>query len=247
MSQDTPENEPLASPAGPQEQSGPQPPPYHRPYGGPPPGPYGGPPPGPYGPPPHPQHPAWRPPPGYGPPVDPTLAEFWQRLVARLLDCVVVALVMSPLWIWFFVWYSGQMSGLMSVDAEDPAQVRRLLHTELRLMGVSLLFGGIAALLFFVYDWFQHAKWGQTIGKRIVKIKVVALPERAPVTGGAAFKRAALYALAPQVPIFGSIFGLLDSLWLLWDKPNRQCLHDKVADTVVIRTEIDVPAGGPRT
>lgn len=23
--------------------------------------------------------------------------------------------------------------------------------------------------------------------------------------------------------------------WLLWDKPNQQCLHDKYAQTVVVR------------
>jgi RDD family len=51
----------------------------------------------------------------------------------------------------------------------------------------------------------------------------------------AAVKRSAIYSLAPQVPGIGGIFGLLDSLWLLWDKPHRQCLHDKVADTVVIK------------
>jgi len=27
--------------------------------------------------------------------------------------------------------------------------------------------------------------------------------------------------------------GLVDSLWCLWDT-NRQCLHDKVADSIVI-------------
>ena len=37
------------------------------------------------------------------------------------------------------------------------------------------------------------------------------------------------------VPLLGSVFGLLSSLdeaWLLWD-PRRQCLHDKIADTLV--------------
>ena len=38
-----------------------------------------------------------------------------------------------------------------------------------------------------------------------------------------------------KVPIIGSITGLvsyLDEAWLLWDQ-RRQCLHDKIADTVV--------------
>jgi hypothetical protein len=29
--------------------------------------------------------------------------------------------------------------------------------------------------------------------------------------------------------------GLLDALWPLWDRPLHQCLHDKVASTVVVR------------
>ena len=29
--------------------------------------------------------------------------------------------------------------------------------------------------------------------------------------------------------------GLLDGLWQLWDKPYRQCPHDKVSSTLVIK------------
>jgi uncharacterized RDD family membrane protein YckC len=242
MSHDSPENAPFAPPDEPSSQHDvpPPPPPYARPYGTPPHGSYGGPP---Y----PPQHPGWRPPPpGYPPsPVDPTLAEFWQRLVGRLLDGVVISIVMSPLWLWFYSWYLGKLSTALPAAGEnDPAELRKFLHLELKLFGVSLLLGAAAAVIMFFYDWYQHAKWGQTIGKRIVKIKVVSLADRGPVTGGAAAKRAAVYGLAPQVPLIGSLFGLLNSLWLLWDKPNRQCLHDKAAGTVVIKTEMD--PGPPR-
>jgi hypothetical protein len=30
-------------------------------------------------------------------------------------------------------------------------------------------------------------------------------------------------------------FNLLDGLWMLWDKPYLQALHDKAADTAVIK------------
>jgi uncharacterized RDD family membrane protein YckC len=43
------------------------------------------------------------------------------------------------------------------------------------------------------------------------------------------------------VPVLGGLFGLLNELWVLWD-PRRQCLHDKVARTIVIRTDLP-PAG----
>jgi uncharacterized RDD family membrane protein YckC len=167
--------------------------------------------------------------------MDPTLAEAWQRLVARLLDGVILAVIMSPLWIFFFNWYFHKLRDFFPANPDEPPDMDKLMQSELHLMGISLLVGLVGATIAFVYDWSQHAKWGQTLGKRAMKIKVVALPDRAPVSGFAAAKRAALYAVAPQVPGIGGIFGLINSLWLLWDKPHRQCLHDKVADTIVVK------------
>jgi uncharacterized RDD family membrane protein YckC len=37
------------------------------------------------------------------------------------------------------------------------------------------------------------------------------------------------------VPGLGGVFGLVDALWCLWDS-NRQCIHDKPANTVVVNT-----------
>jgi uncharacterized RDD family membrane protein YckC len=176
--------------------------------------------------------------------MDPTLAEAWQRLVARLLDGVFVSLITSPLMIWFAIWYFRHLPDLIPADNDEPAEINHMMRLELKLMGIGLLVGVCAALVVFGYDWFQHAKWGQTLGKRILKIKVVALSDRAPISSGAAAKRAALYALAPQVPFVGGFFGLINSLWLLWDKPNRQCLHDKVARTVVVKQH--APTGEQR-
>lgn len=225
---------PYGAPA-PGGHAGPGPAGYHGPAAG----PYGGPPPGPYGwapaPPPHPgQRYVY-----YGPPapVDPTLAEWWQRLVARIVDTVVLAVLMAPLTGWFFVWYLHRLPAMFPADPATPPRIDDIMRMELRLMGVSLLVGLAGALVLFAYDGLQHAKWGQTLGKRAMKIKVVELTTRGPITGGAAAKRAAMYAFAPEVPGVGGIVGLLNVLWLLWDKPYRQCLHDKVARTVVVKTE----------
>jgi uncharacterized RDD family membrane protein YckC len=46
---------------------------------------------------------------------------------------------------------------------------------------------------------------------------------------GRAFARAAIFWLAG----FLGWIGLLDPLWCLWDG-ERQCLHDKVADSIVV-------------
>ena len=42
-----------------------------------------------------------------------------------------------------------------------------------------------------------------------------------------------IVGVVPVLSFFGSLFGLLDSLWPLWD-PNKQALHDKAAATNVV-------------
>jgi uncharacterized RDD family membrane protein YckC len=173
----------------------------------------------------------------FRPAMDPSLAEWWQRLVARLLDGLILALITSPLWIWYFAWYFQNLpADLFATDTTTAPNMSEIMRLELRLMGMSLLFGLVQAIVYFAYDWFQHAKWGQTIGKRIMKIKVVTVDDRELMTGGAAAKRAAAFTLAPQVPLVGGPFALMDVLWPLWDKPHRQALHDKFAHTIVIKT-----------
>ena len=44
----------------------------------------------------------------------------------------------------------------------------------------------------------------------------------------------ALLGLVPVLSLVGAILAPLDNVWLLWD-PRRQALHDKVADTLVVR------------
>lgn len=71
------------------------------------------------------------------------------------------------------------------------------------------------------------ALWrGQTPGKRLLGMRVVRL-SGAPITWWTAFERFGGYA--------ASLFtGLLGFFQLLWDR-NRQALHDKIVETVVIR------------
>jgi uncharacterized RDD family membrane protein YckC len=71
------------------------------------------------------------------------------------------------------------------------------------------------------------ALWhGQTPGKRAMRIRVVRLDGK-PMTWWAAFERFGGYA--------ASIFtGLLGFLQILWDR-NRQGMHDKITETVVVR------------
>ena len=73
---------------------------------------------------------------------------------------------------------------------------------------------------------------GQTIGKKALKIRVVPLDPAATLTRGMLAKR---YLIEFVVGVVVPFFQYLDGLWQLWDKPYLQTLHDKVAETVVIK------------
>ncbi|HXQ76459.1 MAG TPA: RDD family protein [Acidimicrobiales bacterium] len=72
------------------------------------------------------------------------------------------------------------------------------------------------------------ARYGRTLGKMWLHIRPVRVGG-GPVGWGRAFGRVGIHWLSA---LFGWL-GLIDPLWCLWDA-NRQCLHDKVADTIVV-------------
>jgi uncharacterized RDD family membrane protein YckC len=178
---------------------------------------------------------------------DPALAEWWQRLLARVIDGIIVGILCSPFWISFFISFFHRVQRLSNQypDLTQPG-AQQALNNSLRQMmsgyvGTFLLIGLAGAVIYFCYDWLQHGLWGQTIGKRALGTKVVRADTRTEISGGAACGRAAVFALVPAVPSVGGIFYLLDSLWLTWD-PRRQCLHDKAASTVVVKMSMLAPS-----
>jgi uncharacterized RDD family membrane protein YckC len=173
----------------------------------------------------------------YGPGKDPTLAEWWQRLLGRMIDWVIVGVLCSPLWIPAFTTYINRLRSITNQygTINTPAAQTAVTNAGGHLFGALFLAGLAAALITFVYDWVQHGLWGRTIGKRALGTKVVTASDRSKVSGGAAGGRAAVFALPPIVPVVGGLFALINELWLLWDR-RRQCLHDKAAKTVVIKT-----------
>ncbi|HEX8359623.1 MAG TPA: RDD family protein [Longimicrobium sp.] len=77
------------------------------------------------------------------------------------------------------------------------------------------------------------ALWkGQTPGKRLLGVRVVRLDGK-PIGLWASFERFGGYAA-------GLVTGLLGFAQVFWDR-NRQAIHDKISETVVIR-EREVPA-----
>jgi uncharacterized RDD family membrane protein YckC len=215
------------------------PPPGYRQVGYPPPGypPSGYPPPGypPSGYPP-PGHPAaGYLPPGYRPvPIAPNgqrLATFGDRVLAYLIDYAIFlggAVVLGVPVIILLVISASQTETINddgTVSGTSPAFVLVIL------LGEAVI--GLAALAAsYLYEVEMIYRRGQTVGKRAMKLRVVCLDPGAPMTRGVASKRWAMqFLLGGLVPFFSWV----DGLWQLWDKPFQQCLHDKVAGTVVVK------------
>jgi uncharacterized RDD family membrane protein YckC len=74
--------------------------------------------------------------------------------------------------------------------------------------------------------------YGQTIGKRMLGIKVVRTDGDEVSLGRFIFLRFLPIALLGRIPFVGPIIGLVDCLLIFGD--DRRCLHDVFADTIVV-------------
>ncbi|MCW2858648.1 MAG: domain containing protein [Actinoallomurus sp.] len=95
------------------------------------------------------------------------------------------------------------------------------------------LFGWVlvVAVLPFAYEALQLALWGQTLGKRIVGLRVLS-ENGEPMRPSQAVGRAAVNNV---LYVFGCGVGtLMAYLWAIWDEPLHQGLHDRLAGTVVV-------------
>ncbi len=118
-------------------------------------------------------------------------------------------------------------------DAEDEARENRRALEEAENQSFFQRLYNLIDDLGLGFGWFAlyvtvtHAWWkGTSIGKRFFRIRVVMIDQR-PLNWWLSFERAGGYAA-------GFATGLLGFAQLFWD-PNRQAIHDKVSETIVIQ------------
>jgi uncharacterized RDD family membrane protein YckC len=171
-----------------------------------------------------PEAPSWAPP----PPAPPTFryATFWIRVGAYLIDALVLIPLSLPLMISVWGRISDQIDRFVQTD--QPVEVNNLIRMYL---GWALL----VAAGTYAYQVLMVRYFGGTLGKLAVGIRV-----RIAVTGAVAgWREALLRPLLQLIVGFGSfvpgagLITILDDLWMLWDR-QRQTLHDKVANTIVV-------------
>ncbi|MBC9718245.1 RDD family protein [Streptomyces sp. TRM66268-LWL] len=215
-------------------------PPPGDPYGTPPPpppppsggSPYGGPQ-GPYGTPPP-------PPPGGGDPYGggggafggygggpdplqgmPPLADMGKRVVARIIDALIIGVPLALIQLPF---------RKVETDTDDLGDVVSQSYS-----GSSFIWTIIACVAFVGYEWFMVKKNGQTVGKKLMNLRVANLQDGSTPLSNAALMRGAVLWL-PALLCCPCVWWLIVIVMMAVDKPYKQGLHDKAAKTVVVST-----------
>ncbi|MER5468888.1 RDD family protein [Streptomyces sp. NPDC002685] len=150
-----------------------------------------------------------------------------KRLAARLVDTVVLAGVTAA---------AAVPLGTRAVDHVnekiDAAKLSGEKVTVWLLDGTTAgCFGVILAVLLLfgvLYEVLPTAKWGRTLGKKLCGIEVRDIEGHEPPTFGRALGRWLVYSVPCLL-----LIGVVGVLWCLFDKPWRQCWHDKAAHTFV--------------
>jgi uncharacterized RDD family membrane protein YckC len=168
------------------------------------------------------------------------LAEPGHRLAARLLDVLVVLpvfVVLLVITLLIAAPHFGPIFPTVSTNESNGAvPLPGFIWVYLTVFASALVTG----LVLVAYETVAVAKYGHTLGMAWLHIRPVRI-SGATLGWRRSFGRAAIYWLS----WFVGWIGLLDPLWCLWDD-RRQCLHDKVVDSIVINDQVsEAGAGGP--
>jgi uncharacterized RDD family membrane protein YckC len=119
-----------------------------------------------------------------------------------------------------------QFDGTFLLDQEGTV----IMATRLSRIGswlVNILLVFLTLFIGWFIWWFIVAPKGQNPGKAVVGLRVIKTDGSAMNTGSM-FVRGLIGIVCGFIPLY------LDNLWMLWDK-DAQTLHDKLADTVVVK------------
>ena len=159
------------------------------------------------------------------------LATWPQRAAARILDSLIEGVIALPFVMWL-VWPAVQrFVEAVPTNGSAPSQ-EAMTALQGDLLAVSTTITVIAVVVSLLYQAPQNKRWGRTVGKRALGIRIRPFAADGPLTWGQVLSRWAVFEVFSLIA--GGLLLIIDCLWPLWDKPWRQALHDKVARTIVV-------------
>ncbi len=143
------------------------------------------------------------------------LAGRWIRLGATLIDAVVAGLAF------------GLLALVSPINVFRPSLASS--NGLWMLLVQNLVLGFI---LFLVIHGYLIATRGQTIGKALLKIRIVRSDGTPASFARIVGLRYLTTSVLASIPVVGTIYGLVDVLLIF--RSSRRCLHDNIADTIVV-------------
>ncbi|WP_051717265.1 RDD family protein, partial [Streptomyces sp. NRRL F-5727] len=153
-----------------------------------------------------------------------------RRLLARVVDTLLLGAMAAG------AGYPFVTAALDHIQDKIEAAKRSGVTVQVWLVdGTTSVQFGIALGLMFVlgllYEALPTARWGRTLGKKLCGIQVRDIEAHEPPTFGRSLRRWFLYTFLGVL-----VIGVLNVVWCVFDRPWRQCWHDKAAGTFVART-----------
>jgi len=142
------------------------------------------------------------------------LAGRWIRLGATLIDAVL----------------AGLAFGLLALVSPF-----NIFKPEVTSSGVWMLMLQnlvLGFIIFLVIHGYLLATRSQTVGKALLKIRIVRSDGSRASFGRIVGLRYLTTSVLASIPVVGTIYGLLDVLLIF--RASRRCLHDNIADTIVV-------------
>jgi uncharacterized RDD family membrane protein YckC len=141
------------------------------------------------------------------------LASRGRRLAASLVDTLVLLAIVFPLQFTF-----GVYDGFPNVKVD---------HLDNALWSLG------AFMVWLVLNGYLIAKQGQSLGKRILGIRIVNADDTRPASfSRIVFLRTLTIQLVASIPFVGCAAAFVDPLFIF--RKDRRCLHDHIAGTRVV-------------
>jgi uncharacterized RDD family membrane protein YckC len=147
------------------------------------------------------------------PQVRPTYAGFWLRVVAYLIDSVIIGPALA---------LAGSFDPSKFVIFPDPNAASRLVLPQLTPLAIAL----VIPIVWLYYALFEASSWQCTPGKRVLRLYVTDLNGR-PLT----FARATIRHFAKILSSLTFLVGYI----LAGFTEKKQALHDIIAHCLVLR------------
>ena len=146
---------------------------------------------------------------------------------------------------------SGQQGVFCQVCSRympDPSGTVEKVTFNRRFWGNNLL-EGVLVLVTLIIGWYIWlyftAQTSQSPAKRLLNVYIIDLGSGQPVSAGRVWVRdvvvkSILFGIIGNITL--GIGSLVDAVWVFFDK-NRQTLHDKVVNTIVVYAPNGLPEG----